>query len=158
MNDIELDLKNRLRESSDDAPLATAAEVRALLDRCNDYRDRLRKKQHEWDKETGRLKSEIADHRQTIAWARQRLDPEGKNTGYSVMDQYETALLISEIEKRRGRIVASRMLYGSPMDDGLAQETLGVLKHAIEEARSAEAQWRKYLAESYAKNKSATRP
>jgi hypothetical protein len=153
MNDIELDLKNRLREANDDALVASAAEVRALLDRCNDYRERLRKKKHEWDVKAGALQSEIADHRQTLAWARKRLDPEGKNTGYSVLDQYETALLIGEIERRRGRIVASRMLYGSPMNEGLAQETLGALKHAIEEARSAEAQWRKYLAESYAKNR-----
>jgi hypothetical protein len=148
VSDIELDLKNRLRESFGAAPVVSAAEVQALLDRCDDYRKRLRERKHEHDKETAQLKSDLANYRQTLTWARQRLDPEEKKTGFSVLDTYEVSILIEEIEKRRGRVVAMRLLYGSPMDEAVAQETLGVLKHAIAEARADQARWRKYLADA----------
>lgn len=153
MNDIELELKQRLKEVKGDALAASADEVRALLDRCDNYRKRLHDRKNEWDRQHAQLMSDLADHRNTLAWARRRLDPEGKGTCFSVMDTYEVGVLIAEIERRRGRIVADRLLYGQSMDETVAQETIGVLKSAIEVARAAEAQWRKYLADSHAKQK-----
>ena len=151
MSDIEKELKDRLREISGDTPAATADEVRMLLERVADYRKRIQTQRRKWDAEMAPKLRELADHRRTIDWARRRLDPEGRGTHFSVLDVYETGELIKKIEKKRGRIVASRMLYGSEMEESCAVETIGVLKAAIKEAIAEQAKWRRYLEDSRAK-------
>ena len=153
ISDVEKELKDRLRELSGDDMVASAGEVRQLLDRLDDYRKRIQDRKHKWDAQMAPLKQELHDHRQTIAWARRRLDPEGKGTHFSVFDTYEVAELIKEIEKRRGKIVASRMLYGCRMTESYAEETLGVLTAAIEAAKNEEAKWRGYLVDAREKAK-----
>lgn len=151
ISDIEKTLKERLREISGNTMAASAVEVQTLLDRVVAYRKRIQENKHKWDQQMAPKLRELADHRRTIDWARRRLDPEGKGTQYSVLDVYETGELIKEIEKRRGRIVASRMLYGCRMENSYAQETFGVLKAAIKVAIDEQARWRRYLKEARAK-------
>lgn len=153
ISDVEKDLKSRLREISGDTMAASANEVRQLLDRLDDYRKRIQDRQRVHHGELSKLLIELNDHRRCIAWARQRMDPEGKGTHYSVMDTYEVSELISEIERRRGKIVASRLLYGCKLENSYAEETIGVLKAAIEAAKDEEARWRRYLVEAREKSK-----
>lgn len=153
VSDVEKELKDRLREISGDTMAASAVEVQQLLDRLDDYRKRIQDRKHKWDAQMAPLLRELHDHRRTIAWARRRLDPEGKGTHFSVLDSYEVAELIKEIERRRGKLVASRLLYGCRLEDSYAEETIGVLKAAIEAAKDEEARWRRYLVEAREKAK-----
>jgi len=148
VSDIEKELKGRLRELDPEAMAASASVVQRLLDRLDDYRKRIQDRKHKWDAQMAPLLRELHEHRRTIDWARRRLDPEGKGTHFNVLVTYEVAELIKEIEKRRGRIVASRLLYGCRLEDSYAEETIGVLKAAIEEAKNEEARWRRLLIES----------
>ena len=150
-SDVEKQLKERLREISGDVLAASADEVQLLLDRVADYRKRIQTQRHKWDAEVAPKLRELAGHRRTIDWARRRLDPEGRGTHYSMLDVYETGELIKEVEKRRGRVVASRLLYGVEMTESCAKETAGVLNAAIKEAIAEQAKWRRYLNDSRSK-------
>jgi len=143
-NDVEKDLKDRVQELADADSAASAAEVRLLLDRCKSYRDRLRDREHKNNEKMAPLQSELAEHRFFLAWAHRKLDPEMRGTGRSVMDVYDTAFFLKEIEKRRGHVIASRLIYGEAMPSELAHETLGALQAGIDEALAEQQRWIKY--------------
>ncbi|MGD9728625.1 MAG: hypothetical protein AB7L09_01360 [Nitrospira sp.] len=157
ISDVEKELKARLREVSGAELVASAEEVQQLLDRLDNYRQRIQERQKTHHVELSKLQIELNDHRRCIAWARERMDPENKGTHYSLMDIYEVAEHIKAIEKMRGKIVTSRLLYGAKADDICAEETIGVLKAAIADAKNEEARWRRYLAEAHAKEKANNR-
>lgn len=144
-SDVERELKQRLKELKGGDMAASADEVQQLLSRLVDYRKRMQENKHKWDQRVGPQLRELHSHRQAVGWALQRLDPEELGTNYSVMNMYETAELIKEVEKRRGKIVMSRMLYGCRLEDSYAQETIGVLKAAIQAAKDEQRRWRCYL-------------
>lgn len=145
-DDIERTLKEFLSSpESQEGIHLSADDVRTMLDRLGSYRERLRTKQGQFDKKLGVLQRELADLRQSIQWARERLDAEGLITHYSYMDQIETALLMKAIEQKRGRIVAQRMFWGDKPSQEISEETLGVLKAAIEEAQRERDRWYRYL-------------
>ena len=144
--DVEKVVKDKVLEAcNEDDLVVTAGEALQLIDRLKDYRKRLRDNRHSVDKEMAPLLREIHDHRECLAWARRRLDPEDKGTHYSVLDQYEVADLLQAIDKIRGKVVASRLLYGAPLEGTYAEETLGVLRSAIECALEEQKKWRSYL-------------
>lgn len=146
-DDIEKTLKDFINSPESPAGLHLSAdEIRVMLDRLVTYRKRLHDRQHQHDLKIGKLRSELADLQQSIRWARERLDVEGCHTGFSRLDVIETSLLMKAIEERRGRIIAKRMFYGTPPSTEVAEETLGVLKAAIEEARREHDTWFGYLA------------
>lgn len=146
--DIEKVMKRRLSECADGDMVATGTEVGLLMDRLAEYRKRLSQRAHRFDVQMAPLQRELADHRRTLAWARKRLDPESKGNHYSCLDSYEGTELLREIEKRRGHVIAMRLFYGKPMSPEIAEETLGVLKAAIEEAQREKDRWFKYLADA----------
>ena len=150
-DDIEKDLKLRLRELQDDDNAASAKEVRFLLERCKSYRDRLQERDRKHQNKLGPLRRELSDLRRLLSWARDRIDPEGKGLHYSQLDLAQTALLVKEIEQRRGKIVASRLLYGEAMSPDLAEETLGALQAAIAAAKKSRDQWYDYRNEAMRK-------
>jgi len=147
-NDVEKKLKEFLNspEASEGLHL-TRDELKTLYDRVVDYRQRIHKKQQQCDMRMAPIQSELADYRQSRQWARDRLDPEKKRTGYSYLDQIEIALLIEEIEKRRGHLVAQRLIWGQMVPEDLLIETIGVLTAAVDDARHEEQRWRRYLKE-----------
>lgn len=152
-NDVEKDLKERIKELKSGEMAASASEVKLLLDRVADYRKKLHGHNHKQDARMSAIQRELADQRQLISWARKRLDPEGKGTGLSVLDTYEAAELVQELERRRGVIIAGRMLYGGPLEETYKEETIGVLTAAIDEARKSEERWRNYLKEALHKDR-----
>lgn len=123
----------------------------ALMNRLQDYRNRIKNQQIKFDGKLRPLIKENAEMKQCLAWARDRLDPEGYGTFYSAIDQYEVADLIGYIEKKRGALVARRLLYGHPAD--LNNETIGVLNAAVKCAKDEEARWREYLANAQRHNR-----
>ena len=148
---IEKTLKHRLCELEDKDLAASKEEVQQLLDRLKELRDRTHTRQCKWDIQMAPLRAELGEHRRRVAWARRRLDPENKHTGFSVMDVWETAECVAAIEEKRGRIITSRLLYGSEVPDEVRAEKISVLEAAVRQAKREEAKWRSYLRKQLAK-------
>lgn len=146
--DVEKLTKDRLKKLDDVAaefsivPMPVE-HVRALLNRLDVYRQRLKEVHDSYHRKMGPLQRKVSDQESTLAMARERMDPERYGTHFSECDQYRVGEHIKAIEKVRGRIVAQRLLYGQPADT--ANETLGVLEAAIEETNREKQKWYNYL-------------
>lgn len=155
--DVERSIKHDLSKGEESVMLS-AAQAQTLLSRLDGYRKRINKNAAKFHKRMGMIQSELTEKKSLLSWARQRLDPTKKGTMISQIDVAETALLIEEIEKRRGRVAAMRLYYGDPFDDELDAETVGVLKAAIVDARKEEEKWRRYLVAAEEKRKANRGP
>lgn len=144
-NDVEKELKKRLKELAPDAMACSAKEAQKLLDRLEDYRTRLSEQRHKWDKGMAPVYKELNEHRWMRDWARRRLL---KESSYSCLDVYEVAELISLIEKKVGYIRAARLLAGNRLTEDYASETIGVLKAAVEAANEAKERYQRYMREN----------
>lgn len=133
--DIEKKLKRRVKELDDDDIVeVSASDIQRILHRFSDYRQRFAAKSNKFDQRMAELMSKLANLEARRDRARDRLMTGGPSGG-SWLEVEETAELIEEIERRRGKIVANRMLYGRQAPEELAQETIGVLNAAVDEAK-----------------------
>lgn len=143
--DVEKELKQRLKELAPDDMACSAQEAQLMLDRLDDYRKRLQEQRHKWDKAMSPTLKELHEHRFMREWARKRLE---KGCHYSSLDIYEVAELIAMIEKKVGYVKASRLLSGYRLAEDYADETIGVLKAAIEAAREEKDKYYQYMREN----------
>ena len=139
--DPEKFLNDAIKEGDGDVVI-TRENAELLKARLRNYRARISDCHVKYHRDIDPVSRKVKEHEQMIDAAVQRLDPEGHGfSGLTHNEVVEVGVLIEAVNKRRGKVVANRLLYGNQPSQVLVDEQLSVLRQAVKEVDKVKKIW-----------------